>query len=119
MEFDKARNKYGNTMLLGAEGEQLVPGHPQIWEENGKYYVGYDYRKTADKEMDYMGIRRLYWVDDRPTIWMPVTVSFNSDEHPEAVGKKLCVSFMNAGEAKSVLAVDFVSLMINQSEGIK
>jgi hypothetical protein len=119
MEFDKARNKYGNTMLLGAEGEQLVPGHPQIWEENGKYYMGYDYRKTADKEMDYMGIRRLYWVDDRPTIWMPVTVSFIADEHPKSIGKKLCVSFRNAGEGKSVLAVDYVSLIIKQSDGIK
>lgn len=101
----------GGTFVLGDDTEQLVPGHPHIWEESGVYYIGYDYRTTRDPsadERDFMGIRRLHWVEGWPTIWRPVTVSFFSDDVPGAIGKPLTISVGNTGDAGSVLAIDRV-----------
>jgi beta-xylosidase len=114
MEFDNQRKVYGNSMLLGGEGIQKVPGHPHIWQELGNYYLGYDYRKAiADGEPgDYMGIRRIYWHNGWPTVWTPLEVSFNATDHPELIGENLQVAFRNAGESNSELAVDATSLVI-------
>jgi beta-xylosidase len=112
MKFDKERNVYGQSVLLGEEGDKLVPGHPHIWEEDGKYYLGYDFRKDLTKEHDLMGIRSLYWVDDWPTIYMPLNVTLNADEYPEAAGGRIKVAIRNMGEAESLLAVDKTSLFI-------
>lgn len=116
MEFDEVRNTFGNTLLLGAEGEQLVPGHPHIWEENGDYFMGFDFRKDGSEEMNYMGIRRLYWIDDWPTIWMPVEITFNADDHPEIIGEKLEIGFRNAGDAGSELGVDLITISVTQTK---
>lgn len=116
--FDKNgidMNNNGATLLFGDEGEQLVPGHPHIWKENGVYYMGYDYRKIASQDFDYMGIRKLNWVDGWPTIYQPLSVAFNANDFPDAIGKNLSICFKNLGEANSRLALDKVSLIINDS----
>jgi beta-xylosidase len=115
MAFDEKRNTFGNTLLLGAEGDQLVPGHPHIWEENGAYFMGFDFRKDGSEEMDYMGIRSLYWIDNWPTIWMPVELRFEADEYPELIGQKLNIGFRNAGEAGSELGVDLLTITVKET----
>ena len=38
-------------MVLGADGDQLVPGHPHFWQEsNGATYLGYDFRPGCIQE---------------------------------------------------------------------
>jgi len=114
MKFDSAKNEYGNTLILGAEGSRENPGHPHIWEENGRFYMGYDYTKNR---RDVFGIRRLYWVDDWPVVaYTPIEVTFKADDHPEAVGQKLGISIRNAGDAASTAAFDHVSLTYDSSK---
>jgi hypothetical protein len=114
-------NRYGCSILLGDDADQLSPGHPHIWEESGKFYLGYDYipEKFPDEEIDILGIRRLYWVNDWPTIWTPVELTFNADEHPQAIGKILGISFRNVGETGSVLAVDSMTLSVSEATELK
>jgi chitodextrinase len=111
--YDDDENEYGNSFLLADDADHLNPGHPHIWEENGMFYLGYDYSTgfVTSREGDRLGIRPLYWVDDWPTIWTPVTLSFNADDHPAAIGKNLGVMFKNSGEESSVLAIDHISLI--------
>ena len=70
LEYSAPKNKYGATMLLGADGDQLVPGHPHFWAEGAQTYLGYDYRAGCVSEavegqcVDTMGIRKVEWVED-------------------------------------------------------
>ena len=107
MEWDSSEAEYGNSFLLGAEGYQDNPGHPHIWEESGTYYLGYDY--TIGEEQDVFGIRKLYWVNGWPTIWTPITVTFNSNDYPASIGQTLGISLRNTGSG-SYAAFDNVSL---------
>ncbi len=109
------------TGLFGAEGGQDCPGHPHIWEENGAYYVGYDYLDEYDgsRRRDRFGIRKLYWGDDWPTIWTPLTISFDADDHPEAIGQRLGISSRNTGDGSSIAAFDFVSVTVTGGDQAK
>ncbi|GAG36651.1 unnamed protein product, partial [marine sediment metagenome] len=57
-----------------------------------------------------MGIRRLYWVNDWPTIWTPITVTFNADDYPSSIGQTLGISLRNTGSGSNA-AFDHVSLV--------
>jgi len=113
MEFDPRRECYGNTMVLGVEADQRVPGHPHIWEENDQFYMGYDYRKPESGK-DLMGIRRLYWVGGWPTIWQPLQLKVRVDRHPESIGELLTIELINTGEAESMVAFDRVRLIVKE-----
>jgi len=106
-------------MLLGPDGEQLVPGHPHIWGEGAQSYLGFDFRKGGLAAADKMGIRELHWVDDQslpasargwPTVWTPLRVSFSSSASPSLVGQPLVVRLRNTGSAQSTVAFDLVRL---------
>jgi hypothetical protein len=56
-----------------------------------------------------MGIRKLYWVNDWPTIWTPITVTFNADDYPGSIGQTLGISLRNTGSGSNA-AFDHVSL---------
>lgn len=46
--WDPQVERYGATMLLAADGDQLVPGHPHFWSEaSGATFVGFDVRKGS------------------------------------------------------------------------
>lgn len=113
--FDEDDQEYGNSFLLGDDGNQVVPGHPHIWEENGWFYMGYDYRykkSVEDVEYDYNGIRRIYFEDGWPTIWTPITVTFNADDYPSLIGQQIGIRVANDGTLGSILGIDHVSLQV-------
>jgi hypothetical protein len=108
MEWDSGEAEYGNSFLLGADGEQANPGHPHIWEEGGQHYLGYDWTIATNK--DRLGIRKLYFVNDWPTIWVPIEVTFNSNDYPSSIGQTLGISVRNVGDASSTGGIDYVAL---------
>jgi hypothetical protein len=109
-EWDSGESEYGNTIFLGADGGQANPGHAHIWEESGTFYMGYDYTdEYTGSGTDRLGIRKLYWVNDWPTIWTPITVTFNADDHPSSIGQTLGISLRNTGTGSNA-AFDLVSL---------
>lgn len=82
-KFDSSAQVFGQSMLLGDDGDQLVPGHPAFWAEaDGQVYMGYDYRpypqrvaqwnEMKDEERlttnDVIGARKVYWHNGWPTI---------------------------------------------------
>lgn len=123
--FYAARNRYGASMLLGPDGDQLVPGHPHMWREGdgegAQAYVGYDYRREVggsdDDALDLMGIRKLEFHRDWPTIWTPLTLTVDADTliqaQPSAAGQPLTVRLRNTGDAESTVAFDEVALSMS------
>ena len=49
------------------------------------------------------------FVTDWPTIWTPITLTFNADDHPAAIGEQLGISLRNTGSGSNA-AFDHVSL---------
>ncbi|MHC5082459.1 MAG: hypothetical protein ACYTET_00770, partial [Planctomycetota bacterium] len=107
-----------NSFLLGDDSDQLVPGHPHIWEEGETTYLGYDWRNAKeghsgpglDPFFDIFGIRKLYWVNDWPTIWVPITLTFNAYDYPESIDQALGIKMRNSGESSTYIAFDHLSL---------
>ena len=110
--YDSGEAEYGNSFVLGDDSYQLCPGQPHIWEENGVFYMGYDYieQKESAGEEDIFAIRRLYWENDWPTIWHPITLTFNADDHPASIGQEFGISLRNTGQSGSYVAFDHVYL---------
>ena len=100
-------NAYGASFLLGNDSNHLVPGHPHIWQEEDRFFLGYDYRILLHpdrEEMDYMGIRELYWANGWPTIWIPIKLTFTAPS--ELQGQELEIALSNSGQPSSVVAFD-------------
>lgn len=106
---------FGSTIILGTEGGQANPGHPHIWEEDGLYYLGYDYQDAYDLSfVDRFGIRQLYRIKNWPIIaYKPITVTFTIGMTESYIGELMTVFFRNVGSHNSVLAVDVTSLSID------
>jgi len=148
VEFDNndVTNRYPASMLLGPDGDHLVPGHPHVWREyenshshnnqndnndqvvedeekttkEERYYLGYDFRdRVPSRKEDSMAIRRLYFDDDGwPSIWMPLEVTIDTALlKPEMVGRQLIVELSAGGEDGGKVAFDHVSLSIVVSGG--
>ncbi|MFP4460231.1 MAG: GDSL-type esterase/lipase family protein [Candidatus Zixiibacteriota bacterium] len=108
----KMASKWADAILEGHENADTL------------YYLGYDYRTakdghdTEESEFDYLGIRRLYWADGWPTIWEPITITFDADDYPEAIGHELGIGFRNDGDFSSVAAFDRVEVEVSGGDMI-
>lgn len=117
VDYNPALDRFGSSFLLGDEGNHLVPGHPHIWQEEDRVYLGYDYRNRKGAEglrgtQDTFGIRELHWVDGWPTVWEPISVTFHADDHPGAIGQPLGIALSNVGERSSRIGFDQVQIQI-------
>jgi len=116
-EFDPDTDRYPAKMLLGPDGDHLVPGHPHFWREydadgGEMLYLGYDFRdQIPSVKEDSMAIRRLYFDDGGwPTVWTPLTVTVDTGSMPELVGKRLTIELSAGGDTGSKVAFDHVSV---------
>jgi hypothetical protein len=112
LEWNSEEQEYGNSIVLAGEGGHDSPGHPHLWEENGRFFMGYDYVDMYDwSRVDRMGIRELRWVDGWPTIWTPITVYLNARQARKVAGRELGVSLLSTGEPLTVAGFDMVGLI--------
>lgn len=117
LEWDEEQRRYGASFVLAGEGGQDSQGHPQIWEENGRSYMGYDYVDAYEhSRIDRMGIRELPWVDGWPTIWTPITVYLGARETRSLAGRELAISLSSDGDPVTVAGFDKVSLVTGTRE---
>jgi len=119
-EFDPTTDRYPASMLLGPDGDHLVPGHPHFWREGDsdsdggeRLYLGYDFRdQIPSVREDSMAIRRLYMDDQEwPTIWMPLVVTVDTGMMPELVGQELTLELRAGGDDGSRVGFDHVSVV--------
>ena len=124
-KYSRSKNRYGASMLLADEADQLVPGHTHMWKEvdgagDEVHHLGYDYRapyfvENGLDEGDTMGIRWLRWVNGWPTIWTPIQVSFDADDHPDTIGLELGVSLASQGGSGSTVGFDLVGVSVEST----
>lgn len=108
--FDRTLDRYGASMLLAAEGDQAVPGHPAVWKDGDRLLLGYDQRPDPLLDVDRMAIRELHVVDGWPTIWSPIELEIRVDDHPDAVGGELKIELGGVGDPGSVVLFDRIEL---------
>ena len=115
--FDPADQEFGNSFVLGDDSAQLVPGHPHLWQEGERFFLGYDYRyekvRGGDDEIeyvDYFGIRELHWVNGWPTIWKPIRLEFDADDFAAQIGQPLRIVLLSLGESESFVAFDALTV---------
>ncbi len=108
--FDRTLDRYGASMLLAAEGDQAVPGHPAVWKDGDRLLLGYDQRPDPRLDVDRMAIRELHVVDGWPTIWQPIELEIRVDDHPDAVGGALRIELGGAGDPESLVLFDRIEL---------
>ena len=117
VEWDRDEEEYGNTFLLAGEGGQDSPGHPHVWEEDGRTFMGFDYVDDYDgSRTDRMGIRELRWVDGWPTVWKPLTVHLSERQARALAGKELGISITSVGEPLTTAGIDRVRLVTGTAE---
>jgi len=108
--FDPTLDRYGASMLLAAEGDQAVPGHPAVWKDGDRLLLGYDQRPDPQLDVDRMAIRELHVVDGWPTIWSPIELEIRVDDHSDAVGGELKIELGGVGDPGSVVLFDRIEL---------
>ena len=112
--LDPSEEVFGSSFLLGDDADQLVPGHPHLWQEGDRYFLGYDYRssriQSGREEADIMGIRELHWENGWPTIWKPIRLEFDADDFPEQLGRPIRLVLLSLGEPESIVAYDHVTI---------
>jgi len=120
-EFDTADGRYPSSMLLGPDGDHLVPGHPHFWREYGQggeemVFLGYDHRtEIPSVKEDAMAIRRLFFDNDGwPTIWMPIHARVDTGALPDLVGKQVKLELSSSGDNLSKIAFDHVEISDGQ-----
>ena len=102
---------YGNSILLGDEGMQLLPGHPHLWTEENQTYLGYDFRRDRSEDANWMGIRKVEWVEDWPTIYSAIELVVTAEDLERLPHSKMSLRFRNSGQTDSALAIDLITLV--------
>ncbi|MEE2941750.1 MAG: family 43 glycosylhydrolase [Planctomycetota bacterium] len=115
--YDAGLGRYGASMFLAGEGLHAVPGHPHLWREGDRHFLGYDRRRQPADGEDRMAVREVRFVDGWPTIWEPLEVVLRVDDVPGAEGRTLAVGLANVGSPGSVAGFDRVELIVESPCG--
>ncbi len=71
----------GGSLVLETDGIFIGPGHPGVWHEHDKYYLGMHFYNGALGGMSQYAIRPLTWdAEGWPTVFMPSAASESSGD---------------------------------------
>ena len=115
--YDAGLGRYGASMFLAGEGLHTVPGHPHLWREGDRHFLGYDRRRQPADDRDRMAVREVRFVDGWPTVWEPLEVVLRVDDVPGAAGRTLAVGLSNVGSPGSVAGFDRIELTVDRDCG--